>query len=790
MNNAALRVTAIDNVKAPPVPINQNAYPDNPYSWTSSLDSEPPLLTSERCSQSLGTFFQDATALALATESSSHPTGLISLYAQPWVYAGGGLGNMDECPLQTCLAGAGTRRDSLTFASVCMVPECTAYDLAAEDFNSAVERNSMDAVDTIQAAEYLTLNSNIASLNKFLGTGWVCGDFQVPWSFWPFGLPYMVTMLVLVILAVTGTLKKRAQRLRRPSVVRNTAPNHMNNGGGGGGGGQDEVAGLLENCFEEEEEKKQDYGYSPPDQHPTSENSVEEMRTRKPVPNEKVVPSNPLWSAFDVSEHIQRITSQHCTETACLDGLRVGSLLWIVLGHTMAIMSSSGAGYSNPVNFLPPTGLTTTIPGQLLFGSRLAVDTFLCISGFLVVHVLVRKMPSPNDSSRNSRSNHAVWRYVTTLPALVLNRVVRILPLYVCVLAFYTQIAPHMGDGPFWYQWLSLLQPCHDYGWSNFLFVNNFFPLDLSITQTCFYHSWYLAVDMQLFLVAPLLVYMYQSDAARGRWATLAMWALSVSVTVYLSYTRQWSINTFDGAAVARYEIEAYAKPHIRAQSYLVGMYVAMILPPAALRQRSPWTYKHVVAMLVALSAMALVTFGTASGAYARRPCQYKEWPQHDQCGSLWSPSLTFWYTALSRTVWTVGVGVVMHLCLGRSRGENLVSSILSWKCWTPLSQLCFGVYLIHPIVIFVWQLADREKQVFRLLTFGMDYLSVCVVSYVAALAAALLVEFPCAALWKDFVAGKRHHGSIFQRRRTHSPLPLVELDQSSYGAVGTTASS
>lgn len=792
MNNAAVKVAAAaaaiaiddDNGNDPLVPGN-----DNPYYWSSSLDSEPPLLTSERCSQSLGTFFQDATALALATEASSHPTGLISLYAQPWVYAGGGLGNMDECPLQTCLAGAGTRRDSLTFASVCMVPECTAYDLAAEDFNSAVERNSMDSIDVEQAAEYLTLNRNIASLNKFLGTGWVCGDFQVPWSFWPFGLPYMSTMLVLMILAVTGTLKKRAQRLQRPSVVRISGLNHIDNDDAIAS--QDEVAGLLENgCQEEEEEKKQDY--SPAVQHPTSKEngSVENMTTRKPAPNEMVVPSNPIWSAFDVSEHIQRITSQHCTETACLDGLRVGSLLWIVLGHTMAIMSSSGAGYSNPSDFLPPSGLTTTILGQLLFGSRLAVDTFLCISGFLVVYVLVRKMPAPNGSNSNSRNSNALWRYVTTLPALVLNRVVRILPLYVCVLAFYTQIAPHMGDGPFWYQWLSLLQPCHDYGWSNFLFVNNFFPWELSITQTCFYHSWYLAVDMQLFLVAPLLVYMYQSDVTRGRLATLGMWALSVLVTVYLSYSRQWSMNTFDGAAVARYEIEAYAKPHIRAQSYFVGMYVAMILPATALRQRSPWTYKHVVAMLVALSAMTLVTFGTASGAYARRPCQYKEWPEHDQCGSLWSPSLTFWYTALSRTVWTVGVGVVMHLCLGRSRGGNLVSSILSWKCWTPLSQLSFGVYLIHPIVIFVWQLADREKQVFRLLTFGMDYLSVCVVSYVAALAAALVVEFPCAALWKDCVASKRHHDSMFQRRRTHSPLSLVELDLSSYGAVGTTASS
>jgi hypothetical protein len=151
MNNAALRVTATatDKDNAPLVPMiedpNANVnIPYNPYdytySWTSSLDSESPLLTSDRCSRALGTFIEDATALALATEASSHPTGLLSLYAQPWVYAGGGLGNMDKCPLQTCLAGAGTRRDSLKFTNVCMVPACTTYDLAVEDSNSAVRR--------------------------------------------------------------------------------------------------------------------------------------------------------------------------------------------------------------------------------------------------------------------------------------------------------------------------------------------------------------------------------------------------------------------------------------------------------------------------------------------------------------------------------------------------------------------------------------------------------------------------------------------------------------------------
>ena len=98
----------------------------------------------------------------------------------------------------------------------------------------------------------------------------------------------------------------------------------------------------------------------------------------------------------------------------------------------------------------------------------------------------------------------------------------------------------------------------------------------------------------------------------------------------------------------------------------------------------------------------------------------------------------------------------MLYLCIGRgqwSDGDgNLVACVLSWPCWRPLSQLSFGAYLIHPIVVFVWQLGDREKQVFRLITFGMDYISVCVVSFVAALFASVLVECPCALLLKKLL--------------------------------------
>jgi peptidoglycan/LPS O-acetylase OafA/YrhL len=706
-----------------------DSFVSDPYAWSTSLEARPPGLTSQACSHALTLFFQTPSDLALATESSSHPAGLQALYLQPWVYAGGGLGNMEECPLQNCLAGA-HQRDSLTFASVCIIPECSAYNLAASDFTATLWRSMNQTTNTL-ALEYTNLMEQIISINQFLGTGWTCGEFIVPWKLYPSGILYILFSTVLFLLGIGFTLKARRKKLR---ILNNTRVRGERPSAFDATRNVYELAELIEHKDLVQERKQQDYS------------SFQSYKEDSIVDKAETQEKGWLESSFDVSNHVKHLLVQHSTQTACLDGLRVGSIFWIMLGHTMAIVSSSGAGYANPKDFLPPSGYTTTVAGQLLFSSRLAVDTFLCISGFLVVHVVASKLPL----QRTDKKLSVLIRYCRYLPWLFLSRVARILPLYAVTLGFHTQIAPHLGSGPFWYQWLGLLKPCHDYAWANFLFVNNFVPPDLAITETCFYHSWYLAVDLQLFLLAPILIFWYQVNAKAAEKATLVAFFITVGATAYLAYVRDWSLNTFDGSAVARFDVEAYAKPHVRAQSYLAGMYVAMILPPAALQQRSQWTLRHRFILLLTLGAMTLMTFITVTGAYARRPCRYSEWPQLNDCGSLWSPTATFLHAAFSRTVWVVAVAVLMHLCLGR---DHLVAWIMSWKCWTPLSHLTYGAYLIHPIVIFIWKLGDREKQVFRLLTFCMDFLSASAVSFVFALLAALFVEYPCASLSKTLAA-------------------------------------
>ena len=847
---------------------------ENDNYWSTSLYSEDPVLTSSRCVSALRDFFNHPSLLAVATESSSHPTGLQSVLAQPWLYAGGGLGNIPECPLQTCLAGAGTRRDSITFASVCVPYECHAQDLAAHDFpaslnlvaqdvlalvddpnddddplgfihhpkrykrhekrmNRTIEQGDADAFNPNNvkdsendliwwhsspgqqrafAEEYITLHTRIFYLNDFLQTGWTCGSYQVPFEEFPFGVPYLLICAGLILLTLWGTYygrdyskfdhpsKKQAPRrvlIEADQVQNNDAENHSNNINDGA---DESIQGKSQ---KPNTNKRSFSGLSSlvASTIPTQTSSVslssdpsepgDELQILEHEKDHAGEANNDssIASHWNASKHWHTLCTSRHEATACLDGLRVWSIIWVILGHVMAIQSSSGGGYSNPVDFLPPSGLTTTFFGQLIFASRFAVDTFLVISGYLLVIVIARKAPTLINDQRSK---------TTTFFQLIGLRLLRIMPLYLLCMGFYTQVAPHLylsgqdskeGGGPFWYQWDSLLQPCRDYGWTNLLFINNFIPFEKSNTETCFYHSWYLAVDMQLFVLfgLPVTFFIFLKNPTRGKHVTLAMWSVSVMLTAYLAYVRHWSINTFDGLAVARFDVEAYAKPHVRGQSYFAGMYVAMMqLSRTSAQTVAPPTWKDRALLLSSLAALGCVTFCTVTGAYARRPCQYTEFPAMNDCGSLWSATATFIYTASSRAIWSGSVGVLMMLCLDGKGGW--LNRFMSWHIWAPLSQLSFGVYLLHPIVIFVWLLGMQQKSVYSLATFGMSLTSVCCVSFALAVVAAVLVEFPIATLIASIIKQKTRRsqaaGQENQNRAESKELIASRPQQQNYGAT------
>lgn len=107
----------------------------------------------------------------------------------------------------------------------------------------------------------------------------------------------------------------------------------------------------------------------------------------------------------------------------------------------------------------------------------------------------------------------------------------RLLPLYAAVLASYVFLIPLLGSGPFWYLFDGpAISNCVSYWWTNLLFMNNFLPLKNNWEGSCApWTSIFIAVDMQLCILAPLAVMLYLQYAYVAIASVVVLLALSVA---------------------------------------------------------------------------------------------------------------------------------------------------------------------------------------------------------------------------------------------------------------------
>ena len=81
---------------------------------------------------------------------------------------------------------------------------------------------------------------------------------------------------------------------------------------------------------------------------------------------------------------------------------------------------------------------------------------------------------------------------------------IRLTAVYGIILGFVATLLVYCGSGPNWYSVEFMAEGCREKGWLNFLYINNYVGGDELLA--CMGETWYLAVDMQLFIVTPLIV--------------------------------------------------------------------------------------------------------------------------------------------------------------------------------------------------------------------------------------------------------------------------------------------
>ncbi|KAK3265637.1 hypothetical protein CYMTET_25694, partial [Cymbomonas tetramitiformis] len=197
----------------------------------------------------------------------------------------------------------------------------------------------------------------------------------------------------------------------------------------------------------------------------------------------------------------------------CLDGLRVLSMGWVILGHILVY--AVFRGLTNMEALLPPDGKISEFAfSTIVMGAFYAVDTFFWLSGFLFTKSVLKLMEA------NQHSQDARTFFTRVYPKIILARWLRLTPIYAFVMAFYDWLQPTFGSGPSWAPCRTAWGDQCDKNWfANLLYFNNYYPTnDFDITNQCMGHSWYLACDMQYSVLAPLLIFAYSKRKTIG-WA-------------------------------------------------------------------------------------------------------------------------------------------------------------------------------------------------------------------------------------------------------------------------------
>ncbi|XP_017055197.1 nose resistant to fluoxetine protein 6 [Drosophila ficusphila] len=336
----------------------------------------------------------------------------------------------------------------------------------------------------------------------------------------------------------------------------------------------------------------------------------------------------------------------------CLHGIRCLSFIWVVFGHVYLVMA-----FSPNMNFPKLNQWTRSVYSMIIQHAEFSVDTFFFLSGLLLVVIALRAMERTKGK--------------LNIPLMYLHRYLRLTPLLALAILVYMKILPLMGDGP-----LSGKVTFDDYAvcektwyWT-LLYVQNYATHDI-----CLGHSWYLAVDMQLYVIAPLLLialFKWQRKAAAGIFVLLLLLASCLFSMMVIK-----DISLIAHTNDAMYKI--YFSTQTRASPYLVGILFGYFLHENSGKQFKLSPITVILGWLVALALLFCCLFSMFDYSATTEPPPILE---------------EAFYLTLGRIAWPLGLCWVVFACMQGYGG--MANSFLSSPLWQPMSKLSYSAYIFH----------------------------------------------------------------------------------------------
>jgi peptidoglycan/LPS O-acetylase OafA/YrhL len=309
-----------------------------------------------------------------------------------------------------------------------------------------------------------------------------------------------------------------------------------------------------------------------------------------------------------------------------LDGVRGLAILMVIAFHLFA---------------LPYDGLAPSILSRVFSYGWLGVDLFFVLSGFLVTLTL--------QSLPQTRSGLSIF---------FRRRALRILPAYIATLLIaYLAVGPILsgagliGEPPHIVWYLLAAQ--------NYLFATDQMGGWLI-------HYWSLAVEIQFYLIWPLLIYGRSPKSIQRLCVVLFVMALALKLAFVIEATDRWRLS--------------YALPITRVDGFAAGAYAAMVYRGQAVRMPSA----TLATLFICVLAVGLYVAESAALSEASRI-------------ALFTPAAA-----------VVSACGIIWLIDPRSAPSRF-RSVFETRALRTLGKYSYGIYLLHFIGLYEFHRAVRS---------------------------------------------------------------------------------
>jgi peptidoglycan/LPS O-acetylase OafA/YrhL len=317
----------------------------------------------------------------------------------------------------------------------------------------------------------------------------------------------------------------------------------------------------------------------------------------------------------------------------CLNGMKAISMMWIVMAHEY-VNGSWGA----VANYLIISEFIQERANMFVVGATIAVDTFFVIGGLVTVYTFLKA------TDKGVKFNIVLY-YV--------HRYLRLTPAVAIVILIHATLLKHLGDGPLWSSIDDhLVESCRKHWWAALLYIQNY----VHDEQACVPQTWYLSIDMQLFILSPLVLLPLKR---KPKWTLIGLVVLVIAgIVVPFAVAFHQELTAFlfgDKDNVEKYMFSYYEQTYGRFGAYVIGMILGYLIykfKKNDVEIKFKW--------FTALSLWIICLAGGLACVYAGHGTMVSEY-------NKWSHSL---YIAFNRPAWALAISGIIFLCVAGYGGE------------------------------------------------------------------------------------------------------------------------